>query len=47
MAKMTQQQERTWAMATHLAALAVFIFPFFGNIIGPLIIWLIKKDESP
>lgn len=33
-------------MLAHLLALAVFILPSFGNIIGPLIIWLIKKDES-
>lgn len=46
MAKMEEAQERSWAMGAHLAALAGFIIPF-GNIIGPLIIWLIKKDESP
>jgi len=46
MAKMEEAQERTWAMGAHLAALAGFIIPF-GNIIGPLIIWLVKKDESP
>lgn len=45
MAKMTQSQERTWAMVTHLSALAMFIIPL-GNVIGPLIIWLMKKDES-
>lgn len=45
MAKMDEQQERTWAMGVHLAALAGFIIPF-GNIIGPLVIWLMKKDES-
>jgi uncharacterized protein len=40
---------RTWAMFCHLAGLAVFvpILPGFGGIIGPLIVWLIKKDESP
>jgi len=32
-------------MLAHLAALAGFIIPF-GNIIGPLVVWLIKKDES-
>ena len=31
-------------MFTHLSALAVFIVPF-GNIVGPLIVYLIKKDE--
>ncbi|MGD2295956.1 MAG: DUF4870 domain-containing protein [Candidatus Aminicenantes bacterium] len=45
MPKLDERQERSWGMGCHLAALAGFIFPF-GNIIGPLIIWLIKKDES-
>jgi len=45
MAKMDEAQEKTWGMLAHLSALAGFIIPF-GNIIGPLIIWLIKKDES-
>jgi uncharacterized protein len=39
------KDERTWAMLCHLTALAFFI-PF-GNIIGPLVVWLIKKDEFP
>jgi hypothetical protein len=37
-------QERTWGMISHLSAFAFFIFPF-GHIFGPLIVWLIKKDE--
>lgn len=45
MSEMNQAQERTWGMVAHLAALAGFIIPL-GNIIGPLIVWLIKKDES-
>jgi uncharacterized Tic20 family protein len=45
MAEMTEAQERSWGMFCHLAALAGYIIPF-GNIIGPLIIWLIKRDES-
>ncbi|MGD8536246.1 MAG: DUF4870 domain-containing protein [Candidatus Aminicenantes bacterium] len=47
MAKMDPKQERIWGMFCHLSALAVFIFPLFGNIFGPLIVWLVKKDESP
>ncbi len=47
MARMDQKQERTWGMFCHLSALAVFIFPLLGNIFGPLIVWLVKKDESP
>lgn len=30
---------------THLSALAGLIVPL-GNILGPLIVWLVKKDES-
>ena len=45
MAKMEEAQERTWGMFCHLAALSMFVIPL-GNIIGPLIVWLIKKDES-
>ncbi len=46
MAKMNETQERTWGLIVHLSALAGFVVPF-GHIIGPLVIWLIKKDESP
>jgi len=46
MAKMDETQERTWALIAHLSALGGFIVPF-GHIIGPLVVWLIKKDESP
>jgi uncharacterized Tic20 family protein len=38
------KDERTWGMFCHLAALSGFIIPF-GNIIGPLIIYSMKKDE--
>ena len=36
---------RMWAMFCHLAGLAWFILPVIGNVIGPLIIWQIKKDD--
>jgi len=39
------KDERTWAMVAHLAALAGFLIPF-GNILGPLIVWLVKREES-
>ena len=39
------QQERTMAMLCHLLALAGLVIPF-GNILGPLIVWLMKKDTS-
>ena len=34
-------------MLCHISALAGFIGIPFGNIIGPLIIWQIKKNEFP
>jgi len=40
------QDQRVVAMLCHLLALAGIVVPF-GNIIGPLVVWLIKKDESP
>ena len=40
-------QARTWNMLCHLSALVGFIGVPFGNIIGPLLVWQIKKNEFP
>lgn len=40
------KEERMWAMLTHVSAIAGFVIPF-GNIFGPLLIWILKKDEYP
>jgi uncharacterized Tic20 family protein len=40
------QEEKSWGMYCHLAALAGLAVPG-GSIIGPLICWLIKKDVMP
>lgn len=37
---------RMWNMLCHLSALSGLIVPF-GNILGPLLIWQIKKNEIP
>jgi uncharacterized Tic20 family protein len=37
---------RTWCVACHLSALAGFVIPGFGHILGPLLVWLIKRGES-
>lgn len=42
----TGKEEQNWAMYCHLAALIGFIIPF-GNVIGPLVVWLMKKDTMP
>ena len=39
-------EERQWALFAHLSALIGYIIPF-GSIIGPLVIWQIKKNEMP
>ncbi len=35
-----------WAMLCHLSALSTFIIPF-GSLLGPLIVWQLKKNEFP
>ena len=40
------QDERTWGMIAHLSAFAVFLVPFGGNILAPLIVWLTRRDTS-
>jgi uncharacterized protein len=39
-------QARTWNMLCHLSALSGYLIPF-GNVLGPLIVWQIKKNEIP
>ena len=39
-------EEKQWAMFAHLSALSGYVIPF-GWLIGPLVVWLIKKDEMP
>ncbi len=38
--------DNSLAVVMHLLGFAGFVFPF-GNIIGPLILWLVKRSESP
>ena len=46
MAGAPSAEERQWAMFAHLSALVGVIIPL-GSIIGPLVVWLIKKDTMP
>ena len=41
------KEARTWAMWCHLAALSGYLGIPFGNIIGPLIIWMVKREMDP
>lgn len=40
------KDEQNWAMLCHLSALAGFVVPF-GNLLGPLVVWLLKRAEMP
>ncbi|MBA3881495.1 MAG: DUF4870 domain-containing protein [Chthoniobacterales bacterium] len=37
---------RTWIVLCHASALAGFIIPAAGHIVGPLIVWLLKRGDS-
>ena len=41
------KEERQWAAFAHLAALLLLVAPPIGGILGPLVIWILKKDEMP
>lgn len=42
-----KKEAQTWGMLCHLVALVGFIGVPFGHLLGPLAIWLIKKNEYP
>jgi len=44
--KEISKDARMWAMFCHLGGLAGLIMPVVGNIVAPLIIWQIKKDDD-
>jgi uncharacterized Tic20 family protein len=42
----TPTADNSLAVVMHILGLAGFVFPF-GNIIAPLILWLVKRSTSP
>ncbi len=40
-------EERQWALFAHLSSLSGLFTGGVGSIVGPLVIWLIKKDTMP
>src|SRR5215475_16090730 len=40
-------QDRSWATLCHLVALAGFVGIPFGNVLGPLIFWLVMREKYP
>ena len=38
-------EDKKWGMITHLAAFSALLLPL-GIVLGPLIVWLLKRDDS-
>jgi len=38
-------EERTWGILAHAGGFAGLAVPF-GNVVAPLVVWLVKRDES-
>jgi uncharacterized protein len=43
----TPSDIRTWCVLCHASALLGLFFHFLGHVLGPLIIWLLKRGDSP
>jgi uncharacterized Tic20 family protein len=44
---MAERDVRLWGMLCHLAALCGFLVPSFGAVLGPLVIWLLRRNDHP
>ena len=42
----TSSNVRTWTVLCHASALAGLFFHFLGHLLGPLIVWLVKRGDS-
>jgi uncharacterized Tic20 family protein len=47
LATSTSSSVRTWCVLAHATALVGFLVPLAGHIVGPLIVWLAKRADSP
>jgi uncharacterized Tic20 family protein len=43
----TSSDIRSWCVLCHAAALLGLFFHFLGHLLGPLIVWLVKRGDSP
>ena len=42
----TSSTVRTWCVLAHATALVGFLVPLAGHMVGPLIVWLAKRQDS-
>ncbi len=45
-ASSTSSEIRNWCVLCHASALLGLFLHFFGHLLGPLIVWLMKRDAS-
>jgi len=43
----TSSNVRTWNVLCHASALLGLFFHFLGHLLGPLIVWLVQRGDSP
>lgn len=43
---LTKTEENTWGMAAHMSALIGLIILPIGIVLGPLVVWLLKRKDS-
>jgi uncharacterized protein len=43
----TSSEVRNWCVLCHASALLGLFFHFLGHLLGPLLVWLIKRADSP
>jgi uncharacterized protein len=43
----TSSDVRLWCVLSHASALLGLFFHFLGHLLGPLVVWLIKRGDSP
>jgi uncharacterized Tic20 family protein len=46
METVTSSNVRTWCILCHASALSGIFFHVFGHVFGPLIVWLLKRNDS-
>lgn len=46
-AKRTDDNENNLAVGCHLLGFLIFVIPGVGHILGPLILWLAKREGNP
>jgi uncharacterized Tic20 family protein len=44
---MDEREVRKWAMLCHLVALVGLLGNGIGFLLGPLVVWLLKKEDDP